>query len=45
VATSYDPNFYCSVSGVSNTGFTLTCVRRDGTNYTGGILCNWLAFG
>lgn len=45
VATALDPNFYCAVSALTNTGFTLTCVHRDGTNFTGSILCNWLVFG
>jgi len=45
VATCQDPAYYCACSAISNTGFTLTVVRRDGTNVTATPACNWLTVG
>jgi hypothetical protein len=45
VACSQDSNYYCTVSSVTNTGFNLTAVHRDGTNVTAAPQCVWMAVG
>jgi hypothetical protein len=45
VACSQDVNYYCTVSGLTNTGFNLIAVRRDGTNVTASPQCVWIALG
>ncbi len=45
VAASTDANYFAVVSGVGNSGFTLGAVRRDGTNVSATVACDWIALG
>jgi hypothetical protein len=45
VATSGDPNYYCTVAGAGNTGATIWAVRRDGSSVTANVQCSWIAVG
>jgi hypothetical protein len=45
VATSQDPNYYATVSGASDAGFTLMALRRDGASVTATPVYSWIASG
>jgi lysophospholipase L1-like esterase len=45
VACSQDSNYYCTVNTITNSGFNLVAVRRDGTNVTASPPCMWMAVG
>lgn len=45
VACSQDSNYYCTVNTITNTGYNLVAVRRDGTNVTASPTCSWIAVG